>query len=168
MGPLTSRIHQERVLKYCDVARREGGEFLTGGGVPSNPALARGCFVEPTVVRAAPHHTVCRDEVFGPFVTVTTFSDENEAIGLANDTKYGLGAGLWTRDVKRAHRVAKAIRSGMVWVNCYKRVHPASPFGGVGESGYGREMGFEVMREYTQAKSVWINVDAKIPPFYPR
>jgi aldehyde dehydrogenase (NAD+) len=85
-----------------------------------------------------------------------------------NDTRYGLGAGLWTRDVKRAHRVAKAIRSGMVWVNCYKRVHPASPFGGVGESGYGREMGFEVMREYTQAKSVWINVDAKIPPFYPR
>ena len=168
MGPLTSRLHQERVLKYCDVARREGGEFLTGGKVPSDPALARGCFVEPTVVRAAPHHTVCREEVFGPFVTVTTFSDENEAICLANDTKYGLGAGLWTRDVKRAHRVAKAIRSGMVWVNCYKRVHPASPFGGVGESGYGREMGFEVMREYTQAKSVWINVDAKIPPYYPR
>ncbi|HEY0988323.1 MAG TPA: aldehyde dehydrogenase family protein, partial [Kofleriaceae bacterium] len=168
MGPLTSRIHQERVLKYCDIARREGGEFLTGGAAPSDPALSRGCFVEPTVVRAAPHHTVCRDEVFGPFVTVTTFTDENEAIFLANDTKYGLGAGLWTRDVKRAHRVARAIRSGMVWVNCYKRVHPASPFGGVGESGYGREMGFEVMREYTQAKSVWINVDAKIPPFYPR
>jgi aldehyde dehydrogenase (NAD+) len=119
-------------------------------------------------VRAAPHHTVCRDEVFGPFVTVTTFTDEDEAIRIANDTRYGLGAGLWTRDVMRAHRVAKAIRSGMVWVNCYKRVHPASPFGGVGESGYGREMGFEVMREYTQPKSVWINVDAKIPPFYPR
>jgi aldehyde dehydrogenase (NAD+) len=99
---------------------------------------------------------------------VTTFTDEDEAIRLANDTKYGLGAGLWTRDIKRAHRVAKAIRSGMVWINCYKRVHPASPFGGVGESGYGREMGFDVMREYTQAKSTWINVDAKIPPFYPR
>jgi aldehyde dehydrogenase (NAD+) len=168
MGPLTSRMHQERVLSYCDVARREGGEFLTGGSKPSDPALARGCFVEPTVVRAAPHHTVCRDEVFGPFVTVTTFTDEDEAIRIANDTRYGLGAGLWTRDVKRAHRAAKAIRSGMVWVNCYKRVHPASPFGGVGESGYGREMGFEVMREYTQPKSVWINVDAKIPPFYPR
>ena len=168
MGPLTSRVHQERVLNYCEIARREGGEFLIGGKAPSDPALARGCFVEPTLVRAAPHHTVCRDEVFGPFATVTTFSDEDEAIRIANDTRYGLGAGLWTRDVKRAHRVAKAIRSGMVWVNCYKRVHPGSPFGGVGESGYGREMGFEVMREYTQPKSVWINVDAKIPPFYPR
>jgi aldehyde dehydrogenase (NAD+) len=168
MGPLTSRLHQERVLSYCEIARREGGEFLIGGKAPSDPALARGCFVEPTLVRAAPHHTVCRDEVFGPFATVTTFSDEDEALRIANDTRYGLGAGLWTRDVKRAHRVAKAIRSGMVWVNCYKRVHPGSPFGGVGESGYGREMGFEVMREYTQPKSVWINVDAKIPPFYPR
>jgi aldehyde dehydrogenase (NAD+) len=168
MGPLTSRVHQERVLAYCEVARREGNEFLIGGTAPSDPALARGYFVEPTVVRASPHHTVCRDEVFGPFVTVTTFDDEDEAIRIANDTRYGLGAGLWTRDVKRAHRVAKAIHSGMVWVNCYKRVHPASPFGGVGESGYGREMGFEVMREYTQARSVWINVDAKIPPFYPR
>jgi aldehyde dehydrogenase (NAD+) len=168
MGPLTSRVHQDRVLGYCEIARREGGEFLIGGKPPSDPALARGCFVEPTLVRAAPHHTVCRDEVFGPFATVTTFTDEDEAIRIANDTRYGLGAGLWTRDVKRAHRVAKAIRSGMVWVNCYKRVHPGSPFGGVGESGYGREMGFEVMREYTQTKSVWINVDAKIPPFYPR
>jgi aldehyde dehydrogenase (NAD+) len=168
MGPLTSRLHQERVLNYCEIARREGGEFLIGGKAPSDPALARGCFVEPTLVRAAPHHTVCRDEVFGPFATVTTFTDEDEAIRIANDTRYGLGAGLWTRDVKRAHRVAKAIRSGMVWVNCYKRVHPGSPFGGVGESGYGREMGFEVMREYTQPKSVWINVDAKLPPFYSR
>jgi len=168
MGPLTSRVHQERVLSYCELARREGGEILLGGKAPSHPALERGCFVEPTVVRAAPHHTVCRDEVFGPFVTITTFSDEDEAIRLANDTQYGLGAGLWTRDVKRAHRVAKAVKSGMVWVNCYKRVHPASPFGGVGESGYGREMGFEVMREYTHARSVWINVDAKLPAFYPR
>jgi len=168
MGPLTSRVHQERVLAYCDVARREGDEILLGGRAPTDPALARGCFVEPTVVRAATHHTVNRDEVFGPFVTVTTFHDDDEAIRIANDTKYGLGAGLWTRDVKRALRTAKAIRSGMVWVNCYKRVHPGSPFGGTGESGYGREMGFDVMREYTQAKSVWINVDAKLPAFYPR
>jgi aldehyde dehydrogenase (NAD+) len=168
MGPLTSRVHQDRVLAYCEVARREGGEILIGGHAPSDPVLARGCFVEPTVVRAAPHHTVSRDEVFGPFVTVTTFTSEDEAIRIANDTRYGLGAGLWTRDVKRAHRVARAIHAGMIWVNCYKRVHPGSPFGGVGESGYGREMGFDVMREYTQAKSVWINVDAKIPPFYPR
>jgi aldehyde dehydrogenase (NAD+) len=168
MGPLTSRMHQERVLRYVDIARSEGGEVLLGGRTPSDPALARGCFVEPTVVRAAPHHKINRDEVFGPLVTVTTFKDEAEAIQIANDTRYGLGAGLWSRDIKRSLRVAKAIRSGMVWVNCYKRVHPASPFGGTGESGYGRDMGFDAMREYTQAKSVWINVDANIPPYYPR
>ena len=81
---------------------------------------------------------------------------------------YGLGGGLWTRDLSRAHRIARELRAGMVWVNAYKRVNPGSPFGGVGSSGYGREMGFEAMREYTEAKSVWINVDAALPPFYPR
>jgi acyl-CoA reductase-like NAD-dependent aldehyde dehydrogenase len=86
----------------------------------------------------------------------------------ANSTSYGLGGGLWTRDLRRAHRVADAIRSGMVWVNSYKRVHPGSPFGGVGESGYGREMGFEAMHGYTDPKSVWVNVDATLPPFYQR
>lgn len=89
-------------------------------------------------------------------------------MAIANGTIYGLGAGLWTQTLPRAHKFAKSIRAGMVWVNAYKRVHPASPFGGVGESGYGREMGFEAMREYTQPKSVWINVDAQIPPFYKR
>ena len=104
----------------------------------------------------------------GPFVTVTRFKDEAEALEIANSTSYGLGGGLWTNNLQRAHRFADEIRSGMVWVNSYKRVHPGSPFGGVGESGYGREMGFEAMHEYTEAKSVWINVDAQIPPFYKR
>jgi aldehyde dehydrogenase (NAD+)/betaine-aldehyde dehydrogenase len=111
---------------------------------------------------------VSQEEVFGPFATVTTFSDDDEAIAIANGTDYGLGGGLWTRDVRRAHRVAAAMRTGMVWVNSYKRVNPGSPFGGVGRSGYGREMGFEAMRDYTEAKSVWINVDAQIAPHYPR
>ena len=87
---------------------------------------------------------------------------------LANGTEYGLGSGLWTSNISRAHKFAREIHAGMVWINCYKRVNPASPFGGVGRSGYGREMGFEAMREYTVAKSIWVNVDAKIPPFYSR
>ena len=91
-----------------------------------------------------------------------------EALSIANSTEYGLGGGLWTRDLSRAHRVAAGIRSGMVWINSYKRVNPGSPFGGVGRSGYGREMGFEVMHEYTDAKSVWVNVDAQLPNPYPR
>jgi len=130
--------------------------------------LEKGFFVEPTVVKAQPQDRVCQEEVFGPFVSVTTFKDEAEAIEIANSTEYGLGGGLWTTNLQRAHRMANAMRSGMVWINSYKRVNPGSPFGGVGNSGYGREMGFEAMHDYTDAKSVWVNVDAQIPPHYPR
>ncbi|CAI8243222.1 Aldehyde dehydrogenase PuuC [marine metagenome] len=166
MGPLTSKLHQERVLAYTQVAREEGGEVLTGGEVPKG--LEQGCFVLPTIVRADPSSRVCNEEVFGPFVSVSTFKDEQEVLDIANGTEYGLGGGLWTNDLQRAHRVAKHMRAGMVWINCYKRVNPGSPFGGVGQSGYGREMGFEAMNDYTEAKSVWVNVDAQIPPFYKR
>jgi len=168
MGPLTSRLHQQRVLSYVDVAREQGGEVITGGRHPEGEAFANGCFVEPTIVRAKPTDRVAQEEVFGPFVTVLTFRTDEEALQIANGTEYGLGAGLWTSDLTRAHRVAKRLHAGMVWINCYKRVHPASPFGGMGQSGYGREMGFEAMREYTVPKSVWVNVEAQIPPFYRR
>jgi len=155
-------------MSYVKVALDEGAEILTGGRPPEDPSLAAGCYFEPTVVRAGPKDRVSREEVFGPFVTVSTFRDDAEAVELANAVDYGLGGGLWTKDLQRAHRVAGEIRSGMVWVNSYKRVHPGSPFGGVGDSGYGREMGFEAMHEYTYAKSVWINVDAELPIWYPR
>jgi aldehyde dehydrogenase (NAD+) len=168
MGPLTSKTHLDRVLHYCEVARKEGAEFLCGGKQPDDPALANGYFIEPTVLRAKPDDTVNLEEVFGPFVTVTTFKTDAEALALANNTRYGLGSGLWTASLSRAHQFANNIKAGMVWINSYKRVHPASPFGGFGESGYGREMGFEAMRDYTQPKSVWVNVDAQIPPFYQR
>ncbi|CAE6852076.1 NADP/NAD-dependent aldehyde dehydrogenase PuuC [Paraburkholderia domus] len=168
MGPLTSRQHRDRVLSFVDVAREQGGRVLAGGKAPDDAALANGCYVEPTIVEAKPEDRVSQEEVFGPFMTVTRFRTDEEALAIANGTEYGLGAGLWTRDLQRAHLVAREIRAGMVWINCYKRVSPASPFGGVGASGYGREMGFEAMREYTQPKSVWVNVDAQIPPYYPR
>jgi aldehyde dehydrogenase (NAD+) len=168
MGPLTSKLHHERVLSYVEVAKQQGGEILAGGVVPTRPDIANGYFIEPTIVRAAPGDRVNKEEVFGPFVSVTRFSSDEEALAIANDTAYGLGAGLWTRDLQRAHRFAKGIHAGMIWINCYKRAHPGSPFGGFGESGYGREMGFEAMRDYTQPKSVWVNVDANIPPFYRR
>jgi len=168
LGPLTSAQHRDRVLSYVDVARREGGEILSGGRPPQEAALSKGCYVEPTVVKARPSDRVCQEEVFGPFVTINVFRTDQEALDIANGTPYGLGAGLWTSNLVRAHRMARDLRSGMVWINCYKRVNPASPFGGTGASGYGREMGFEVMREYTQPKSIWVNVDADIPPPYPR
>jgi aldehyde dehydrogenase (NAD+)/betaine-aldehyde dehydrogenase len=168
MGPLTSLRQQQSVLNYCDVARQQGATVLLGGKLPAAPDLKQGFFVEPTIVRAQPQDRVCQEEVFGPFVAVTHFRDEAEAVAIANGTQYGLGAGLWTSNLQRAHRVAGALRSGMVWVNSYKRVNPGSPFGGVGSSGYGREMGFEAMHDYTEAKSIWVNVDAQIPPHYSR
>jgi acyl-CoA reductase-like NAD-dependent aldehyde dehydrogenase len=168
MGPLTSPGHRDRVLSFLKVADDEGDTILSGGRAPTDPLLADGCYLEPTVVRATPVHRIAQEEVFGPVVVVHTFGEEDEALRIANGTDYGLGAGLWTRDLSRAHRFARDLRAGMVWVNSYKRVNPGSPFGGVGLSGYGREMGFEAMHEYTEAKAVWINVDADLPPFYPR
>ena len=169
MGPLTSALHRDRVLGYVGVAREQGGEVIAGGKAPAAPDLAKGCYVEPTIVRAKSHlDRIAQEEVFGPFVTVLTFKDDAEAMQIANGTDYGLGSGLWTRDLQRAHKVARDMKAGMVWINSYKRVNPGSPFGGVGLSGHGREMGFEAMREYTQVKSVWVNVDAQIPPWYPR
>ena len=168
MGPLTSAMHRDRVLAYCKVARDEGGEIVLGGRTPERAELSAGYYIEPTVVRARPEHRVCREEVFGPFVTVTSFRSEEEAIAIANGTDYGLGGGLWTSDLGRAHRVAGALHAGMIWVNAYKRVNPGSPFGGVRGSGYGREMGFDAMHEYTHARSIWINHSAAIPAWYKR
>ncbi|HEY3260131.1 MAG TPA: aldehyde dehydrogenase family protein, partial [Pseudonocardiaceae bacterium] len=166
MGPLTSAGHRDRVLSFMQVAREEGDEILTGGRPPEGPQFAGGCYLEPTVIAASPDHRVAREEVFGPVVAVHRFRSDAEALQLANSVEYGLGSGLWTRDLSRAHRVARDLRAGMVWVNSYKRVNPGSPFGGIGRSGYGREMGFEAMHEYTEAKAVWINVDAELPRLY--
>jgi acyl-CoA reductase-like NAD-dependent aldehyde dehydrogenase len=169
MGPLTSLGHRDKVLGYTEIAQEQGGKVLTGGAAPQDrPELAKGFYVQPTVVMAKPGDRVSCEEVFGPFVVVSTFKTDEEALQIANGVEYGLGGGLWTTNLSRAHKFAAAIRSGMVWINCYKRVNPASPFGGVGMSGYGREMGFEAMHQYTEVKSVWVNVDANIPPFYPR
>ncbi|MFT4561895.1 MAG: aldehyde dehydrogenase (NAD+) [Gammaproteobacteria bacterium] len=168
MGPLTSKMHLDRVLGFLEVCAKEGNKILTGGAQPTESALKDGFYLRPTVVEANPGDTVFREEVFGPFVSVTRFKDEAHAIELANDTSYGLGSGVWTNNLQRAHRMGDAIEAGMVWINSYKRVHPGSPFGGVGQSGYGRDLGTECMNEYTEPKSIWINYDAQIPPFYSR
>src|SRR5688500_10513823 len=124
MGPLTSAQHRERVLSYVEVAKGEGGEVLAAGKSPGGE-LAGGCYVEPTVVRARSFQDrVAQEEVFGPFVTVLTFKDDEEALRIANGTDYGLGSGLWTTDLQRAHKVARDLHAGMVWINSYKRVNP--------------------------------------------
>jgi len=169
MGPLTSALHRDRVLSYVSIAREQGGQVMLGGKAPDNAALSKGFYIEPTVVKAkTSRDRIAQEEVFGPFLTVLTFSSDEEALQIANGTEYGLGGGLWTRDISRAHRFAREMHSGMIWINTYKRAHPASPFGGFGLSGYGRDMGFEAVHEYTQVKSVWVNVDAPSPPWYRR
>jgi len=168
MGPLTSALHRDRVKSYLKLAGTEGGEVLAGGKAPDDAALANGYYVEPTIVETQPDARAAQEEVFGPFMVAHTFKSDEEALKIANGVAYGLGGGLWTNDLSRAHKAARELRAGMVWVNSYKRVNPGSPFGGVGVSGYGREMGFEAMREYTEPKATWINVDAQLPPFYAR
>ena len=168
MGPLTSSTHLERVKSYLELAGSEGGTVLAGGRAPAAPELSSGYYVEPTIVETRPAARAAQEEVFGPFMVVHTFKTDEEALEIANGVAYGLGGGLWTRDLSRAHQVARDLRAGMVWVNSYKRVNPGSPFGGIGVSGYGREMGFEAMREYTEPKATWINIDAQLPAYYPR
>lgn len=167
MGPLTSAQHRDKVLSYTQIARDQGARVLAGGDAPGGD-LSAGYYVAPTIVEAKPHDRVAQEEVFGPFVTVLRFGSDEDALSIANATDYGLGSGLWTRDLARAHKMAGAIQAGMCWVNCYKRVNPGSPFGGVGQSGYGREMGFEAMHDYTDARSVWVNVDAAVPAHFKR
>ncbi|MGD9958386.1 aldehyde dehydrogenase family protein [Nocardioides sp.] len=168
MGPLTSALHRDRVLSYLEIAADEGGAVLVGGKAPAEPSLGSGYYIEPTIVETTPTARAAQEEVFGPFMVVHTFKTDEEALEIANGTAYGLGGGLWTSDLSRAHKVARELRAGMVWVNSYKRVNPGSPFGGMGVSGYGREMGFEAMREYTEPKATWINIDANLPAFYRR
>lgn len=168
MGPLTSALHRDKVLAYAKIAEEQGGKILLGGTAPQDASLGNGYYVLPTIVEAKVDDRVAQEEVFGPFVTVIRFKDDAEALQIANGTEYGLGSGLWTNNLQRAHVFAKKIKAGMCWINSYKRVNPGSPFGGVGKSGYGREMGFEAIHDYTEVKSVWVNVDAQIPPHFQR
>jgi aldehyde dehydrogenase (NAD+) len=150
MGPVANVPQYEKVLGYLDVARAEGATIVAGG--EPNAELG-GLFVKPTVVLADPDATIVREEVFGPVLAAYTFTDEDQAIALANDTPYGLAGAVWTKDVHRAHRVAGAIRAGTVWINAYRVVTPNMPFGGFGLSGIGRANGVRAVDEYLEEKS---------------
>jgi aminomuconate-semialdehyde/2-hydroxymuconate-6-semialdehyde dehydrogenase len=159
IGALVSEAHMQKVLSYIELARQEGGKILVGGNRVTVPTHPRGYFVAPTVITGLSH--TCRtnqEEIFGPVVTLVPFDDEAEAIEMANSTPYGLAATIWTENLKRAHRVSAQIRSGIVWVNCWLLRDLRTPFGGVKQSGVGREGGWEALRFFTEAKNVCIKL----------
>ncbi|AFT86036.1 betaine-aldehyde dehydrogenase [Paraburkholderia phenoliruptrix BR3459a] len=166
IGPPTSLQHLEHATAYVDVAREQRGRVLTGG-TAQDASLADGYYVRPTAVEAkTAQDRIAQEDVFGPLVTVLRFGTDDEALQIANGTDYGRGRGLWTRDLSRAHCTAAHIHAGMWWIDCYKRVNPGGPFSGVGQSGSGPEMGHEAMHDYTEARSVWVNVDGNGPPHF--
>ncbi|MDQ7246198.1 aldehyde dehydrogenase family protein [Dongia sedimenti] len=155
IGPVVSQKQMDRVRSYIDIGQSEGAELATGGQRLTGELFGDGYFFQPTVMKTADYRArVAQEEIFGPVVVAIPFDTAEEAVKIANATIYGLGSGVWTRDVAKAHTMAKAIRSGTVWVNCYGLLDPVIPFGGYKTSGYGRESGFEHADEYLQTKSV--------------
>jgi (Z)-2-((N-methylformamido)methylene)-5-hydroxybutyrolactone dehydrogenase len=163
MGPLATEEQLNRVENYVAIGVSEGGKIVFGGKKPAH--MNEGWYFEPTIFEHSNHNSrITREEIFGPVLSVIPFRNEEEVIQLANCTDYGLAAGIWTKDVGKAHRVAKAVRAGIVWVNTYRSVSPIAPIGGSGLSGYGRESGYEAIHEYTQSKVVWINTSSEPIP----
>lgn len=162
MGPVAFKEQLDKILGYIDLGREEGATVACGGGIPEDPGLQDGYFVQPTILTGADRGMrVAQEEIFGPVLSVMTFRNEEEAISQANDTRYGLAAGVWTKDLQRAHRMAHAIRAGTVWINSYRTISFNAPFGGYKMSGLGKENGLEGLKEYTNVKSVWVELSGE-------
>jgi aldehyde dehydrogenase (NAD+) len=158
LGAIASKAQMERVLGYIDTAKKEGA-VLVAGGSRTDIGTGKGFFIQPTVFTdVAPSMTIAREEIFGPVLAAIDFADADEAIARANDSDYGLAAAVWTKDIKKAHYVARRLQAGTVWINTYNVYDTAAPFGGYKQSGFGREMSMHALQHYTQVKSVWVDL----------
>lgn len=159
MGPVITPQQKQKILHYIEGAKKQGAQLLCGGGVPKDLPHPKGNYLEPTIFACKDLNiTIAEEEIFGPVLSVFKFSSEEEAISLANQTRYGLASAVWTKDIKRAFRVAKQIRAGQVWINNYELITPWAPHGGYKESGFGKDLSKYALNEYTQIKNVFVDL----------
>ena len=170
VGPVTNPPQFEKILSYIDIAKGEGATAVLGGSRATRPECGNGWFVEPTIFTGVNNSMrIAQEEVFGPVLSVIPFRDEEEALAIGNDVVFGLAAGVWTQNMRRAFTMAERLQAGTVWVNTYRAVSYLSPFGGYKRSGIGRESGQDMIYEYLQTKSVWISTATEVPnPFVMR
>ncbi len=158
LGAIVSKDQMDTVLSYIEAGKSEGATLLTGGE-RTDIGTGKGYFVKPTIFTDVDaDHRIAREEIFGPVLATIRFKDADDAVAKGNATVYGLAAAVWTRDVSKAHKIARALKAGTVWVNTYNLYDPALPFGGFKESGFGRDQGRDALEKYTQTKSVWVNL----------
>ena len=163
VGPVTNLPQYDKVLGYIDIAKQEGAETVLGGGKAERPECGDGWFVEPTIFTGVRNDMrIAQEEVFGPVLSIIPFKDDEEAVAIANDVVFGLAAGVWTENIRRAITMAERLQAGTVWVNTYRAVSYTTPFGGYKRSGLGRELGQEAIMEYLQTKSVWISTAEEV------
>ncbi len=167
MGAQASNDQYEKILSYMDIGKKEGAEALCGGGAANlNSGLENGYYIQPTIFRGHNKMRIFQEEIFGPVTSVTTFKDVNDALEIANDTLYGLGAGLWTRDAHEIYKMPREIKAGRVWVNCYHAYPAHAPFGGYKKSGFGRETHKMMLNHYRNTKNMLISYDKKKLGFF--